>query len=914
AAKLKRGRWHTIALTYNHTERAQHIYADGRFLVSTPRAGGYNWDKVYNHTTMRIGAYGGSGSGMIAIDDVYAYGGEYDSEAERVALTSDQYITADNDAQSIVYDAPKIKTVEELKNHIGYGADFSDIRICDSNFVNVSDYLPADGYCVIEPRSGRGCYAYSLCADFAVSEIKTDKTSGSVSATVINSTDKAKNAVMVLALADSGGKIQRAYLSQQKKIAQKDELIIENISFDGYTPKMFFVEDFTTLCPITASVAQKTEDTFCPGGTVFNADFNTALPFSVADKGNVIEVESESDANEVLHFERLSDTDFHADICDIHSHSDTVVYEYDIKVSNTSESDVIVRLLDSNGKLSAHSRLSKGGILTVGNHSTSLLTDVWYKVGAVYDFSKGTRSFYIDGNAVCTDFPIDIDGICGADIYMMRFQVPASPVTNNHTDFVLDNIRVYEAANPTENIENNNKIITLNRNYNSADTLASYEEYFDGITSVHTRSGVVIHSGKRHVLPTLPVGIGSDAFVAVDEICSILSLGFETADVLTIDDKTIPTDKTAAYDGKTFVNALYLFENVLNKETYTDSELLCSGLIMASDKRINLPSEYEKLQKINNYAFFVRPDEEAVHSAYKSSAAKGVHPRIHANYDDFENLKKQIQTNKYKKSLYTKLIAKADEIVASDEAVRYELTDGVRLLAVCREVLRNMYVLGMAYRLSGDKKYSDRAWTDLKAVSEFPDWHPVHSLDPAEMGTAVAIGYDWMYDAFSDSQRKIIEKGIYNNLFYPACNAVQHPNAYLTSSMKTDMNHNFVVNGGVGIGALGFMDVYPEVCRYLLSASVTNIGNAIYNYAPDGAWYEGVDYSFISLEHVANALTAFVNTCGTEYGLSSAKGFDRTADWFIYASTPQTGFNFHDMRAHVTRITWCGYDIAYLRG
>lgn len=84
-----------------------------------------------------------------------------------------------------------------------------------------------------------------------------------------------------------------------------------------------------------------------------------------------------------------------------------------------------------------------------------------------------------------------------------------------------------------------------------------------------------------------------------------------------------------------------------------------------------------------------------------------------------------------------------------------------------------MYTLGMAYQLTGEQKYVNRAWIDLEAVAGFPDWHPQHGLDTVEMSAAVAIGYDWMYNGLTEKQRTVVEKGMYKHAFTVACSGYQ---------------------------------------------------------------------------------------------------------------------------------------------
>ena len=70
-----------------------------------------------------------------------------------------------------------------------------------------------------------------------------------------------------------------------------------------------------------------------------------------------------------------------------------------------------------------------------------------------------------------------------------------------------------------------------------------------------------------------------------------------------------------------------------------------------------------------------------------------------------------------------------------------------------------MMYWGYAWKITGDRKYVDHAWKEMKAVCEFPVWGPVHPLDTGEMLFGSAIGYDWMYEALTEDQRKTIEEG-----------------------------------------------------------------------------------------------------------------------------------------------------------
>lgn len=110
---------------------------------------------------------------------------------------------------------------------------------------------------------------------------------------------------------------------------------------------------------------------------------------------------------------------------------------------------------------------------------------------------------------------------------------------------------------------------------------------------------------------------------------------------------------------------------------------------------------------------------------------------------------------------------------------------GSGILDVAREVQRRVRAWAYAYRSTGDSKWVDRTWTELHVAagntsqpfgqgpSPLPDqhWNPAHFLDTGEMTTAFAIGYDWLYDAWTEEQRQAIKWSIISLGLTPGLNA-----------------------------------------------------------------------------------------------------------------------------------------------
>ena len=115
------------------------------------------------------------------------------------------------------------------------------------------------------------------------------------------------------------------------------------------------------------------------------------------------------------------------------------------------------------------------------------------------------------------------------------------------------------------------------------------------------------------------------------------------------------------------------------------------------------------------------------------------HPRLVMTEADFARLRETRNEGIYK-CLMDKVIAEADKILDLPPR-KYEIPDGVRLLVTSRAVLTRLMHLCYAYHATGEEKYAARAVVEIEATVNFPDWHPRHFLDCAELCAAIAFAY-----------------------------------------------------------------------------------------------------------------------------------------------------------------------------
>lgn len=625
---------------------------------------------------------------------------------------------------------------------------------------------------------------------------------------------------------------------------------------------------------------------------ILNADFETAMSVKNTSRSNIMEQVEDENGNHVLLIERLNSSDFHMDANGVGGTSDYVIYDFDLKLIDTSSS-FIVQLKDINANFNTFASVS-GGVIKMGNFSGLVSDGKWHHIAAVYNYYDKVRDYYFDGELVLKGDAIAAPfGNAAQDVNVFRIYCGKS---ENPAKFMVDNVRVYENEKPVEDISQLKRTIVIHPNRSRFESDTARKAMLEGYVAVHSRNGMVYANGTKTMLNNAPYQNGDGKWmIPAAELSALAGYAFvEETDGYLIGDKKLSKDKCTVKDGVVYTDIDSYFGSALQKHVWHNNISQNSGLTVAGDKMFTPPEDPEALQKLNNFLFYERPSAQQVLADYDLSPLKGVHPRIQATSDDFARIRENVKSDVYMQMWYNYLINKADDLVANPTALIYELRDGVRLLYVCRDALKNMYTLGMAYQLTGEQKYADRAWIDLESISKFQDWHPEHDIDLGEMSAAVAIGYDWMYHGFTEEQRAVIEEGVYQNGFYDAVMAYQGTLGRLGGGAEVHTNHNVVINGGVTMAGLAFMDVYPEIGSYVVSGAVRGLDWMIYRYAPAGAWYEGPHYWEYTTQYTTKMLSSLDSVLGTCYSLDKTEGLSTASQYVLNMQSELGIFNYGD--------------------
>lgn len=273
------------------------------------------------------------------------------------------------------------------------------------------------------------------------------------------------------------------------------------------------------------------------------------------------------------------------------------------------------------------------------------------------------------------------------------------------------------------------------------------------------------------------------------------------------------------------------------------------------------------------------------------------HPRIFATTESFAKLRAAWQnpTASQPKTWAQNAITSANTILTQDPVAYSQDVRGT-ILSQARTVVDRMYKLGVAWQMTNDSQYAERAWTELSVVAAFTDWHPAHFLDTAEMTHGCAIGYDWFYPYWTQARRDtirnaIISKGLNAGLSQYTSN--------VGWSQSGGNNWNMVCNGGLTMGALAVGMENETLSENILNRALNSTRPVWKHFTADnGAWYEGPGYWGYTTEYGIRMFAALEWVLGSDFGISSAQNVSEAGFAPIHAlGTSNVIFNFADAGA-----------------
>lgn len=590
---------------------------------------------------------------------------------------------------------------------------------------------------------------------------------------------------------------------------------------------------------------------------------------STISKSNDIRHEFEGE-NGFLRMEKLASSTESLHIeAGIANTAQKLVVEYDIRFFDFSGSGMLFYMTDSSVSPAYASNLVSftNNTVTAKGSSKELTSDTWHRLSLVANISTHTYDFYVDKKIVAK-------GVALAANFKALSKVRVFINAASSPGYIdVDNIRAYSGTELIDDLSDAPVSYTSIFSDKAAKTLLA------GKTALSPYSNKIYYGNKKIDTDIPCIVSGDEALVSADTFSKLFSVTPEiSGDNIKVGNASFTVGKTemtangntvtidvapVISDGNFMIPADAYGKNVLGDKYYNDLRgmfLVSGSAIDTSNTKLTSP-----LRDASRYLLFDRYTAAELLEKTKNNLGGDLtlHPRVIANASDFARLKQEIKTDKYKKAWADGIIKQADGYISAGTNVipDYDVSSGRLMDKV--DTTNNLPVLSMAYQLTGDEKYGEKAIEGMLKLCEYPDWYPDHHLGTAEIEYGIAIGFDWCYDLLTEEQKQTIYKACKNMGFIPN-SQVYYGTAGFQNSFwgKTDTNWGGVVNGDIISLCCSVMEMEPEYVSGILEQAMLSMEYPISVIAPDGAWHEGTNYWNYFFTNLGIGFAAYETTVG----------------------------------------------------
>ena len=258
------------------------------------------------------------------------------------------------------------------------------------------------------------------------------------------------------------------------------------------------------------------------------------------------------------------------------------------------------------------------------------------------------------------------------------------------------------------------------------------------------------------------------------------------------------------------------------------------------------------------------------------------HPRLLINDAALASLKSgALSSNAVAKFFNTTISTRCDEILTEGDLAN-ELVNK-RLTTVAEKAFERIFFLSYGYRTTGKAEYLAQAEKDILAVCGWTDWNKEnYVIDVAELTTAVALGYDWLYASLGEGTRDA------------ALNALKtHAKTLVT---EAENSNNAICNAAAGLAAMAIYDngTKAEAAKLLDDAVAANKKGGFAPYGHAGAYLEGYDLWAHATTYEAMLITALEAIFDNDGGLyTTSEAFVKSGEWALFmVGTSNNVFNY----------------------
>jgi len=247
----------------------------------------------------------------------------------------------------------------------------------------------------------------------------------------------------------------------------------------------------------------------------------------------------------------------------------------------------------------------------------------------------------------------------------------------------------------------------------------------------------------------------------------------------------------------------------------------------------------------------------------------GVHPRYLLNDAKIVQLKSKIDTSH--KKLWLMVEQRANSYHTKAPPVEFNKQQPMRYAG------RDIPFMALAFLLTDDTRHLINAKRWMFSLCSYPTWDGDASLGAAECLLGVAIGYDWLYDEFTERERDFVRAKLVYQAERMKNAPPQHHDRWLA-------NHNNMEYAGLAAAGFVLYGQVPQAKQWLRQSGL-NMQKVFELLGPDGASDEGHQYWAYSTGALLCYAEAARDLMGINYYDSSF--FKNASDFIIYSTTPQ---------------------------